>query len=88
MILSQKIILSLEPILTILTILVKNDDNTKYCLINKWKKVLPRVGFEPVMPQVGRYLKQWPTKWISNALPLSYQVKIKIFWSRNQKEYF
>ena len=52
------------------------------------KKFLPRVGFEPVMPQVGWDLKQWPIKWITEALPLSYQVKFKSIRSRHQKEYF
>ena len=26
------------------------------------KNILPRAGFEPVMPRVGRDLKQWSTK--------------------------
>ena len=52
------------------------------------KKILPRVGFEPVMPRVGRDLKQWLTKWNDSVLPLSYQVTNKEFWFRHQKECF
>ena len=38
MIYSQKIIVSLQPILAIPIYWWKSDDNTKYCLTNKWKR--------------------------------------------------
>ena len=49
-------------------ILVKKDDYVKYGFIPKWKKILPRVGFEPAMLRMGPYLKQWPTKWILRSV--------------------
>ena len=52
------------------------------------KKNLPRVGFEPVMPRVGRDLKQWLKKWNVSALPLSYQVTNEKIGFRHQKECF
>ena len=52
------------------------------------KNFLPRVGFEPVMPQVGWDLKQRPTKWIAYALPLSYGVTLYKMLSRHQTECF
>ena len=48
-------------------------------------KILPRVGFEPVMPRVGQDLKQWLTKWNSSTLPLSYQVTYKEIGFRHKK---
>ena len=38
MIYSQKIIVALQPILAIPIYWWKSDDNTKYCLTNKWKR--------------------------------------------------
>ena len=52
------------------------------------KKILPRVGFEPVMPRVGQDLKQWLTKRDYSALPLSYWVIDKKELFRHQKECF
>ena len=52
------------------------------------KKNLRRVGFKTVIPRVGRNLKQWPTKWFANALPLSYGVTLYKKLSRHQTECF
>ena len=52
------------------------------------KNILPRAGFEPVMPRVGRDLKQWSTKWNAIALPLSYQAKTSMLWPRHHAECF
>ena len=52
------------------------------------EQILPRVGFEPVMPRVDQDLKQWLTKWNVSALPLSYWVTCKEIWFRHQKECF